>query len=167
MIRHCAHLRNGKKVVTVCDFLLTSSRCEHIVFFNGSDCHNTNTGKIAMKYDWTTTDWQQPTTLIAKALGCRKETVSRARRKHAPYTVGCIKMPPSSYSTGRPQVIHPNNAITVLRQLTGWTNQQVADALGCSIGKAYIYGSNKRSMPRDMVVGVNYLIEKHTREQQQ
>ena len=120
-----------------------------------------------MKYDWTTTDWQQPTTLIARAFGCSKETVSRARRKFAPDTVGCIKMPPCSYSTGRPQVIHPNNAITVLRKLTGWTNRQVADALGCSIGKAYIYGSNKRSMPRDMVVGVNYLIEKHTREQQQ
>ena len=117
----------------------------------------------AMKYDWTTTDWQQPTTLIANALGCSKETVSRARRKHAPHTVGRVKMPPSSYSTGRPQVIHPNNAITVLRKLTGWTNQQVADALGCSIGKVYIYGANKKSMPRDMVVGVNYLIEKHTR----
>lgn len=38
---------------------------------------------------------------------------------------------------------------------------------GCSIGKAYIYASNKKAMPRDMVVGVNYLIERHKKEQHQ
>lgn len=56
------------------------------------------------KYNWKVINWNLPNHEIASELGCCHTQVSRARKKHAPETIGEFR------STGRKVVIDWSNA---------------------------------------------------------
>lgn len=86
---------------------------------------------VVKKIDWTSVDWNRATKEIATELGVGKSTVSRARRRHSPETLGLFNNPKNAKEgRGRTRKYDWDSV--------DWSqsNRQIARQLGASL--AYI-----------------------------